>query len=46
MKQRFVKELVDGHCECAQCGKRIEGKQNYDTKYEEFVCDDCKDNAK
>ena len=38
---RFKKEKVDGFCECALCGKKIEGLQNWDSKFEEFVCDGC-----
>lgn len=39
---RYIKEMVDGKCECAICGKSIEGVQNYDMKFDEFVCKDCK----
>lgn len=39
----MVKAKIDGFCECAECGKKIEGMQWYDTFAGEFICTDCKD---
>ena len=38
----YSRELVDGACECAECGAMIDGRQWYDLKNEEFICEDCK----
>jgi len=37
----WSKEKMDGFCECAGCGKKIEGTQPYDNYGGEFYCKDC-----
>ena len=38
---KWTKVNLDGFCECAGCGTRIEGNVRYEKYGEEAFCEDC-----
>jgi hypothetical protein len=43
---KYIKSLIDGFCECANCNSIIQGHQWFNTNHSEFVCKKCKETNK